>query len=718
MRNWRIGGLGNWRIKNKKIKYLEMKNIILSISVLIVFTSAFAQKGDKKLDRSIRPSAAPAPGIKLGDIQSFELPNGLKVFVVENHKQATVAYSIALDIKPPMENDAVGTADITSELMTSGTKNRTKDQFDNDIDFIGATLSANPRGLYAASLKKQQTKLLELLSDVLLNTNFKQEELDKIKTQTLSGLAQGKDDPDVISNNVKAALNYGTKHPYGELTTEESVSKITLEKCTNYYQTYFRPNVAYMAIVGDVTMAEVKPLIEKYFGAWQKADVPNIDYEMPLAPAKTRVAVVNKAGAVQSVINVTYPVDLKLNSDDAIKAKVMNTILGAGFSSRLFVNLREKHGYTYGSYSSLNNDELVSEFSAYAKVRNAVTDSSVIEIMSELNRLRSEKVSQEELDGIKNYLTGNFAISLEDPATIARFAINTQLYKLPKDYYANYLKNLAAVTADDVYAMAQKYIRPENATIFVVGDKEELSKKLAPFSATKNIEFYDIYGKPVAVEAKPIPAGVTPKTVVADYVKAIGGAKALIKVKDVSTKMNTKFQGMDISITTNQKAPNKYAMAVKMGEMVIQKEAYDGKIGKQQSMQGKKDLSGESLDDIKVQAILNIEMNYEKLGYKLNLKGIEAVNGKDAYIMEVISPKGKKSTEWYDVESKLKVRASQTVATEIGPIVNTTDIWEYKEVDGIKFPSVISISGAMSMKLTAETINVNKGVADSEFTIQ
>lgn len=695
-----------------------MKKGIFILLVVFAFTSAFAQKGDKKLDRSIRPVAAPAPGIKLGDIQSFELPNGLKVFVVENHKQATVAYSIALDFIAALENDAVGTADMTSELMTSGTKNRTKDQLDSDIDFIGATLSANPKGLYAASLKKQQTKLLELMADVLLNPNFKQEELDKIKTQTLSGLAQGKDDPDAISSNVKSVLNNGTKHPYGELTTEESVSKITLEKCNAYYQTYFRPNVAYMAIVGDVTLAEIKPLIEKYFGAWQKADVPNANYEMPTAPAKTRVAVVNKAGAVQSVINVTYPVDLKLNSEDAIKAKVMNTILGAGFSSRLFVNLREKHGYTYGSYSSLNNDELVSEFNAYAKVRNAVTDSSVIEIMGELNRLRTEKVSQDELDGIKNYLTGNFAISLEDPAMIARFAINTQLYKLPKDYYANYLKNLAAVTADDVYAMAQKYIRPENATILVVGDKEELSKKLAPFSATKNIEFYDIYGKPVAAEAKPIPAGVTAKTVVADYVKAVGGAKALMKVKDISTKMNTKFQGMDISITTSQKAPNKYAMAVKMGEMVIQKEAYDGKVGKQQSMQGKKDLSGESLDDIKAQAILNPEMNYEKLGYKLNLKGIEAVNGKDAYIMEVVSPKGKKSTEWYDVESKLKVRTSQTVTTEMGPIVNTTDIWEYKEVDGVKFPSVISISGAMSMKLTAESINVNKGVADSEFTIQ
>nr|MBA3971418.1 insulinase family protein [Bacteroidota bacterium] len=617
-----------------------------------------------------------------------------------------------------LESEATGTADITSELLTSGTKNRTKDQLDNDIDFIGATLSANPKGLYAASLKKQQTKLLELMSDVLLNPNFKQEELEKLKTQSLSGLAQQKDDPDAISENVKSVLNFGPTHPYGKLTTEETVSKITLEKCIAYYNSYFRPNVAYMAIVGDVTMAEVKPLIEKYFGGWQKADVVSSTYDMPQAPAKTRVAVVNKAGAVQSVINVTYPVDLKLNSEDAIKAKVMNTILGAGFSSRLFVNLREKRGYTYGSYSSLNNDELVSEFSAYAKVRNAVTDSSVTEIMNELNRLRTEKVPQDELDGIKNYLTGNFAISLEDPATIARFAINTELYKLPKDYYANYLKNLAAVTADDVYAMAQKYIRPDNATILVVGDKEELTKKLAPFSSTGNIEFYDIYGNAVAAVAKAIPAGVTAKTVIDGYVKAIGGAKALLKVKDVSTKMNTKFQGMDINITTSVKAPNKYAMAVKMGEMVIQKETYNGKAGKQQSMQGKKDLEGESLEDIKAQATMNLEMNYEKLGYKLALKGIEAINGKDAYIMEVTSPKGKKSMKWYDVESKLKVRSSQTTTTEAGPVTSTTDFLEYKEVDGVKFPSTVSISGQMSMKLTAETINVNKGIPDTEFTIE
>ncbi|MFY9310605.1 MAG: pitrilysin family protein [Bacteroidia bacterium] len=693
-----------------------MKKIVVSLFILLT-ASVYAQKKGNELDRSKRPVPAPAPVIKLGDIPSFELPNGLKVFVVENHKLPTVSYSLVLDIDPELEGDATGASSIAGQLLTCGTKNRTKDKLDSDIDFIGATLQAHSTGLYASSLKKQQNKLLELVSDVIINADFKQEELDKIKTQTLSGLAAEKDDPDAISKNVKAVLNFSKAHPYGEITTEESVGKITLEKCNKYYKTYFRPNVAYLAVVGDITLSEAKPLIEKYFSSWQKGEVPKSMFPMPLPPVKTRVAIVNKPGAVQSVINVTYPVDLKPNSEDVIKARVMNTVLGAGFSSRLFMNLREKHGYTYGSYSSLNHDELVGEFSAYAKVRNAVSDSAVAEIMYELNRLRTERVPQDELDGIKNYLTGSFAIALEDPSTIAKFAINMDRYKLPKDYYANYLKYLAAVTVEDVFVMAQKYIRPENATILVVGDKSELAKKMERFAGGQPLEFYDSYGNSVKEVAKVVPAEVTPKTIIDAYIKAIGGKKAIMEVKDVTTKMNAKVQGAELSIVTQQKAPNKYAMSVTMGKIVVQKEAYDGVKGRQSSAQGKSELTGEGLDQIKSQAVMFIEMQYEKLGYKLNLAGVENIEGKDAYKLEIKSPKGQKMTEYYDVSSGLKIRKMETADTEMGPLVQITDIVDYKEVNGVKFPSVLSISGVMSMKQSAESIVVNQGIADTEFTI-
>lgn len=698
-----------------------MKKIVFALTALFLVNALVAQKPvpakpAASLDRSKRPLPGPAPTIKLGNIQSFQLENGLKVFVVENHKTPTVAYSLMLNVRPALEKDAAGTANLTGQLLTSGTKTRTKDQLDQDVDFIGATLTASADDVYASGLKKQNAKILDLFSDVILNSDFKQEELDKIKTQTLSGLATQKDDPDAISKNVKSVLDFGKNHPYGEVTTEATVENISLDKCKSYYATYFHPNVAYLAIVGDVTLAEIKPLIEKTFGSWQKAEVPVATYPEPVQPAKTRVAVVNKAGAVQSVINVTYPVDLKPNSPDAIKARVLNTILGAGGSSRLFINLREKHGFTYGSYSSMTSDEIAANFNAYAKVRNAVTDSSVVEILNEMNRIRSEKVPQDELDGIKNYLTGNFAIALEDPETVAKFAINRERYNLPADYYENYLKNLAAVTVDDVYAMAQKYIRPENATILVVGDRAELSRKLEVFSASKSIEFYDNYGNPDNSKVKPVPAGMLPQNVIDGYVAAIGGEKNVLAVKDMKMTMTSTIQGKTINMEVLRKAPNKYANAIKMGPMTIQKQVFDGTKGKQSGMQGKKEVTGEELENLKSEATMNQEMNYAKLGYKMDLKGIEAVNGSDAYILELLSPSGKKTTEWYDVKTGLKSRSMTVVSQQGQTMTVTTDFTDYKEFGGIKYPGTVTITGTPTpLKFTLESVEQNKGIKDSAF---
>ena len=697
---------------------LRMKKFFLCIATVLILSPAVAQKGANELNRAVRPAAGPPPTIKLGDIKSFELPNGLKVFVVENDKNPTVAYSIVLDIHPVLEGEAAGTAAITSDLITTGTKTRSKDQLDNDIDFIGAKLSANTSGIYASALSKQNKKLIELLSDVILNPDFKQEELDKLKAQTQSQLLQEKDDPDAISQNVKAVLNYGKNHPYGELTTEETLKNISLEKCNTYFKTYFRPNVAYLAVVGDVKFFEIKQLVEKYLGSWQKADVPNFMPPAPSAPEKTRVAFVNKPGAVQSVINITYPVDLKPNSEDLIKSKVMNNILGGDFSSRLFMNLREKHGYTYGSYSHLTNDELVGEFSAYAKVRNAVTDSAITELLNELKWMAALRVPSDEVETIKNYLSGNFAMSLEDPATIARFAINIDRYHLPKDYYSNYLKNLAAVTADDVFAAAQKYIRPDNATILVVGNEEEVAKKLEPFSADKKVVYYDAYGNSLTKEIKTVPSNITAKTIIKAFVTALGGSKKINAVKDITIKRSADSQYGKISMVEQRKSPNKYNMVISIGDAVVQKMIYDGSKGSQSGMQGKKEITGDELKELKVEAINTHEMFYEKLGFKLSVKGIEAINGSDAYVIEVTAPSGKKSTEWYDVASGFKVRSSQTTVTEQGSITQTVDYLDYKEVNGIKYPTYIIITGGpLPLKLELTSVDTNQGIDDENFKV-
>jgi zinc protease len=696
-----------------------MKKILSILSAALIFTSVVSAQ---KLDRSKRPAPGAAPEIKLGEMQSFTLENGMKVFVVENHKLPKVAFSLSLDVDPVMEGDMVGYTSATGELLSRGTTNRTKDEFNEQIDFIGADFYTSSRSVYAGSLKKHQEKLLDIMSDVVMNADFKDEELDKIKKQTLSGLQSSKDNPDEIASNVRSVLLYGKNHPYGEITTEETVEAITLDKCKEYYKTYFKPNVAYMAVVGDITLAEAKPLIEKYFSKWEKGEVPTNKYKTPLAPKETKVAFVHKEGSTQSVINITYPVNLKQNNPDVIKAKVMNSILGGGSTARLFMNLREGHGYTYGAYSSLSPDELVGSFNASAKVRNEVTDSAIFEFNNELKRMVTENVTEEELEGVKNYMTGTFAYTLQDPQTIARFAINTVKYNLPKDYYANYLKNVAAVTVEDVKAMAEKYIKPDNAHILIVGDKA-VAENTAKYSAGEKVDFYDTYGNDYVEALKPAGEGVTAQTVLdkailAKYGMPKGKAldKKLSKIKDLTVKMNASIQGQSISVTRYQKAPNKFAMVMAMGTMVVQKQTFNGTEAKVSGMQGNKTLEGDELEEMKLSSVMFDDVKDSKHTY--NLLGIEPIEGKDAYKIEKVSPTGNKETEWYDVESGMPVKAMQVKESEEmgGTMVITSLFSDYKEVNGIKFAHKIAQSfGPQALDMEVLSVEFNTKVSDDTF---
>ncbi|NPA37775.1 MAG: insulinase family protein, partial [Chlorobi bacterium] len=443
-----------------------MKKTILNIIALAFVFSVNAQ-----IDRTHAPAPGPAPEIKIGDYQSFSLKNGLKVFVVENHKVPMVTYSLSLDNDPVLEGDKAGYVSLTGDLLRAGTSNRTKDQIDEDIDFIGAYLSTSASGIYGRSLKKHSEKLLDIMSDILYNSVFPEDELDKSKKQMLTGLKSRESDPSAIASNVAGVLIYGKDHPYGEVLSEKSINNVTIDDCKNYYKTYFKPNVAYLVIVGDITLKEAKKQVKKYFAKWESGDVPSHHYDFPKAYETPEVAVANKDGAKQSIVEVTYAVDLKPGSKDVIPASVMNEILGGGnFGSRLFQNLREDKAYTYGAYSSLRSDKLVGYFKASASVRNAVTDSALTEILKEMNRIRDEKVPVQDVETIKNVIAGSFSRSLESPQTIARFALNTAKYNLPDDYYKTYLQKLAAVTPDDVQAMAKKYIQPNHAVILAVGD--------------------------------------------------------------------------------------------------------------------------------------------------------------------------------------------------------------------------------------------------------
>lgn len=689
-----------------------MKKSFLSIlAVALLVTGLQAQT----LDRSVRPKAGPAPTISLGKTESFTLSNGLKVFVVENHKIPAVTYSIQLDIKPELQGDMTGYQDFVGELITSGTKTRTKDQLNEQIDFIGANINASAAGMSGNCLKKHQQQMLDLMSDMLLHPDFKQEELDKQKTQTISGLQTELNEPDAMLRNVTAVIDYGPNHPNGEVSTEQTVKNITLKRCQDYFSTYFRPNVAYLAVVGDVTVDEVRPLIEKAFGSWEKKDVPRATYPAPQGTNATHVAFAARDAAVQSVFNIAYPVDLKPGQPDVIRARVANAILGDGSQGRLFLNLREGHGWTYGSYSSIRPDEDGGEFTAYAKCRNVVTDSAITQALAEMNRMRNETVDETSLKNTITYLTGNFAIGLESPQTVAQYAINIERYHMPADYYTNYLKNLSAVTAADVQAIAKKYITPANANIIVVGNKDE-AKKMEVFG---KVDYYDNYGKPVVMQTAAVaPSNMTADQVRKNYIAAIGGEAVINGIKDIKEVRTMEMQGMTLTLTEMKKGGDKMKQVVEAMGQTFQKMVVNGKSGFQEAQGQKQDLAGEELKDAKKQA--DIQAVLHSTDETRTLRGTENVNGADMYVLDVTDKDGSKSVEYYDMKTGFLMKEVSSVKGPDGSDApQITEFSDYQEVPGsggykVAYGVKQSAGGAV-YDTHLSTIDINKGIDDTEF---
>ena len=585
---------------------------------------------------------------------------------------------------------------------------------DEEVDFIGASLNTSSGGIFASSLTKHTGLLLDLMTDVLYNPAFSQDELDKLKTQTLSGITAGKDNPNAIAANVRGALVYGKGHPYGEITTEKSVGSITLEDCKTYFNTYFKPGNAYLVIVGDVDFKNAKVLAEKYFTKWTGGEVKTQLFTKPVEPTKTFVALVDRPTSVQSVINVSYPVELKTGSLDAIKARVTNQILGVGFSARLNQNLREKHGYTYGSNSQLSADHLIGNFNASASVRNEVTDSSVFELLNELKRISSEPVKEKELADAKASISGAFGRSLESPQTIANFAVNTAKYNLPKDYYNNYLKSIDAVTIADVQSTAKKFIKPDNAYILVVGKGADVADKLKRFG---EVRYYDIEGNNyIPSKSTPLAAGLTAEKVVANYIESIGGTKKLAEVKSIKSSYKANAMGMEVNMTIVKKTGNKSVLEISGNGMTFNKVVCNGKEVSILAMGQKPPVDASMKEKTIYESAIIPELGLAAA--KTTLIGIESVEGAEAYAIELVLPSGTKSTLYYDTKTGLKIQELESIESPQGNVTSSTKYLDYKEVNGIKIPHTLSQNqGPMSFKFELIKVEINPVVEDALFKL-
>ncbi|WP_010227577.1 M16 family metallopeptidase [Gillisia marina] len=686
-----------------------MKNNIIAFAALLFLSfSVHAQ-----IDRSKQPKAGPAPKINIDEPESFKLDNGLTVMVVENHKLPRVSMSLRLDNPPIFEDGKAGVSSLTGQLLGTGTQNMSKDDFNERVDFLGARLNFYSSGANANTLSKYFPEVLKLMADGAINPKFTEEEFSKVKDREIEGLKSNEKNVAYNAGRVRSALAYGKNHPYGEFATEATVGKLTLADAQSFYDTYFVPQNAYLVIVGDVDEDEVKKLVKENFSNWKKKDLPA--YKMPTVSnlAQTEIQFVDMPNAVQSEIALVNTINLKQKDEDYFAVLVANKILGGGGEARLFLNLREDKGYTYGAYSRTGNDKYsAATFVASASVRNAVTDSSVVAFLDEIYRIRNEKVSDSELANAKAKYTGDFVLSLEQPATIARLALDVETEDLDDDFYEDYLENINAVTAEDVQRVAKKYFLADNSRIVVVGKGSDVVENLEKINYNGKkipVVYFDKEGNKVDKPEfnKTVDASVTAESVFNNYIKAIGGKEAVTKAESVMMVAQAEIQGqkLDLEVKT---ANGKSSQKIAMGGNVLSKQVYNGETGFTMAQGQKMAFTDKQLEAAKADANPFPELNTKDA----KVMGIEPVDGKDAYVVALSEDK----TAYYDVESGLKVKAVSKVSQGDQTMEIPITYSDYQEVNGIKFPFTVSQSmGPQTFEFKVSDLKVNEGVSDEDF---
>ena len=688
-----------------------MKKTFSILLFLLTFT-VFAQ-----IDRSQQPQPGPAPVIQLGEPERFTLNNGLTVLIVENNKLPRAAVSLSLDNSPIAEGELAGVSAMTAALLGKGSATIDKDSFNEEVDFMGATINFGSQSASASSLSRYFGRVLELMADAALHPNFTQEEFDKEKDILLDGIKSGEKSVTTAARRVENLLAYGKDHPYGEYVSKESVERVKLADVDAFYKRYFLPNNAYLVIVGDVDAGDLKKQVKKLFGKWKKKNLSTDPIPDVTNVSTTQIDFVNMPNAVQTEVTVQNTVSLRKKDADYFPLLIANGILGGGGEARLFLNLREDKGYTYGSYSSMgNNKYTASRFRASASVRNAVVDSAVVELLYEIDRMKKEVVSDEELNRAKAKYVGSFVRAVEQPSTVAAYALEIETEGLPDDFYTTYLESVNNVTKEDIQRVAQKYFLVDQARVVVTGKASEVLDNLEKVQFNESdisVSYYDKYGnvidRPASFE---LPDGVSAQSILADYIDVIGGQDAINAIRSLEVSYNANFMGNELeAISINTAEEQK--QIVKMGGNVLATVIVNASGAKVEQMGNSMDLPPEMAADM--QAVIGIIPELKMMeNESITVSGIEEIDGQSAYALEM---KGQSTTTttYYAVEFGLKLK--QTTVTEMMGQTQTQDsnYNDYKRFGSLLIPSSTSVPlGPQSVDATLGYVKINGEAIDTE----
>jgi zinc protease len=435
------------------------------------------------VDRTTAPQPeAPRP-YHFPRITRSTLANGLRVLVSENHNAPIVA--IRALVRSGADHDVAhkaGLAAVTADMLDEGAGARDALQLAEEIGLLGAAMGtgADWDASYVTLdvLSRNSEPSLGIFSDVTVRPTFPAEDLERVRAERLNEVLQQRNEPSAIAGKRFANLLYGTG-AYGNsvIGNADSLSRITLDDVRAYFAAHYIPNNASVVVSGDIDATKALALVEQNFGAWQRGPEPARPRLAPNAIHENRIYIIDRPQAVQSEIRVGH-LGVPRSSADYFPLSVMNAIFGGVFNSRINLNLREKHGYTYGARSQFAFRREAGPFVLAAPVRNEVTRESVSEMLAELRRIRTGDIEDRELDDTKSYLMGVFPATVQTASDIASRLVDMELYGLPEDYFDRYRENIGAVTKEDITRVANEYLDPDRLLIVIVGSAKEIREPL------------------------------------------------------------------------------------------------------------------------------------------------------------------------------------------------------------------------------------------------
>ena len=694
------------------LKITSAKKLIIGLTII------FANSLSAQLDRSIVPESGPTPEIFFGKPQTFMLDNGLTVMVVENNKLPRASASLSFDNPLIFEGEIAGVSSILAEMIGNGTQSISKEDFIEEVDFMGASLNITGSGAFAGSLKRYFPRVLELMSQAVLEPLFTQEEFDNQKNLIKESLKTSEKDVSTAANRVQNFITYGASHPNGEFISQASLDKASFNDAIDFYNNFSSPNNAYLVILGDIEFENIKLMVTDLFSSWESKEVVTSSFPEPKNPDETEVIFVDMPNGVQSVVTVINSIDFNKKKPDYFSALVATRILGGGGAGRLFNNLREDKGWTYGSYSSISESYKTKGLVlAQAQVKNEVTDSAAVELLIELDKMRNKLVTDEELMSTKAKYTGNFVMSLENPATIAGFARNIITQDLPEDYYNSFLENINNVTKEDVQNAAQTYFSPNKTRIFITGKGSEILEKIEgiEYNGKKlTVRYFDQYGSETPRPDYSVSNDISAEGVINNYIKSIGGAEKLNSISSVEVKATANLQGTVLEMYSLKNNQNQSLMTMTAMGMTLVKSVFNKYQGYNEVNGQRIPLTDEELEQAIINSALFSELNFD---FEIvELVGTSIVNDEKAYEIKVTDNK----SVFYSAETGLKLKEFESQEVEGNLITSEVFYNEYEEVDGILMPKEINqvsasipVPGGITFKSTSIKLNVK--TSDSDF---